>query len=444
MLLIITFRYLNVTLHIKPYNLQHPSELWKHTAFTDQAEYDAFIAQPSMLGKPTASHPHGGMKQKYHDFADKLWNKFKVVRREIASQTSVIWANLLPGNNLPSGVHMPEIVHRLRLRMFEKWRYEPTSKGSKQVYSEIQMDGPYVGWCPTWFPTWRSMGPAAGTRCSQVFMSECCGYQQTSDAESQVLPGPLSQHYQDQVSNVQVVSRAAASKLRQIEEAKLKEERSATKGSKEESKQVARQSQEKSTALFLELELSKEKRLQRADEIDRLKYMITRATVPQTKSALEDELDVIYATPISSAPSSSSGGSSNFRSPSSVHPSPCLSPILPKILAATLPIDRGTSVAHAPIEVVNAAPVEVSQPIISKAAQKKFFAQAPSATLLAQQENAVATYNDALRHEEVCVCVCVSVCVHHIGLIIFSSDTHSSSGEIPGFNQRNIYNRHCP
>jgi hypothetical protein len=391
------------------------------------------MAQPSMLGKPTASHPNGGMKQKYHDFADKLWNKFKVVRREIATQTSVIWARLVPGNKLPSGIHMPETVHKLRKAMFEKWRVEPTSKGSKQVYSEIEMDGPYKAWCPTWFPTWRSMGPPAGTMCSQVFMSECCGYQQSSEEESQVLPSHLAQHYQGQVSNVQGVSRAAALKLRKIEEDKLKEERSTSASSKEESKQVARQSQEKSRALFLELELTKEKRLQRADEIDRLKYMITRATVPETKMALEEELDMIYATPISSAPSSSSGESSKFRSPMGSHLSPCTSPILPKILAAVLPNSQGISIA--PIK--KPASVEVSQPINSKANQ------APSATVLAQQASAVAAYDDALRLTEVCVCVCVSVCFHHIGLIILSSDTHSS-GYVPGFNQQNIYNRHFP
>lgn len=34
-------RYFNVVLHPKPHLLQHPSEVWKHTAFTDQREYDA-------------------------------------------------------------------------------------------------------------------------------------------------------------------------------------------------------------------------------------------------------------------------------------------------------------------------------------------------------------------------------------------------------------------
>jgi hypothetical protein len=397
-----------------------------------------------MLGKPTASHPFGGMKQKYHDFADKLWNKFKVVRREIASQTSVIWARLLPGNNLPSGVHMPEIVHRLRLEMFAKWRVEPTSKGSKQVYSEIAMDGPYLAWCPTWFPTWRAMGPAAGKHCSQVFMSECCGYQQTSDAESQALPAPLAQHFESQVSDVQGVSRTAASKLRHMEESKFKEERSATASSKEESKQVARQTQEKSRALFLEIEMSKEKRLQRADEIDRLKYMITRATAPHTKLALEEELDVIYATPISSAPSSSSSGeSSKFQSPVGYYRSPVTSPLAPKVLQLPETIHSGTSVA--PIVVAKCAakpaPVEVIE--VPSATVPVEVIEVPSATVLAEQATAVATYNAALRIAEVCVCVCVSVCVHHIGLIILSSETHPS-GEIPEFNQQHVYNRHFP
>ena len=96
-------RYFNVVLHPKPHLLQHPSEVWKHTAFTDQREYDEFLQQGSTLGKPTVSQPANGMKQQYHDFAEKIWNKFKLVRREIGSQTAVIFAKLCPGNKLPSG-----------------------------------------------------------------------------------------------------------------------------------------------------------------------------------------------------------------------------------------------------------------------------------------------------------------------------------------------------
>jgi hypothetical protein len=96
-------RYFNVILHPKPHVLQHPSEVWKHTAFANQLEYDDFLESPTTLGKPSAAQPCNGMKQKYHDFAEKIWNKFKLIRREIGSHTAVIFARLVPGNKLPSG-----------------------------------------------------------------------------------------------------------------------------------------------------------------------------------------------------------------------------------------------------------------------------------------------------------------------------------------------------
>jgi hypothetical protein len=337
------FRYLNLTLHPKPHNLQHPSELWKHTAFENQLEYDEFIAQPSLLGKPSASHPDGGMKQKLHDFADKIWNKFKVVRRDIASQTSVIWARLLPGNHLPSGVLMQEIVTKLRAEMFAKWQFEPTSKGSKQTYSAISMEGAYEKWCPTWFPTWRSMGPAAGARCSQIFMSECCGYHVT-DVESKVLPSAFQSHFDNQASNVSGVSRQQAAAHRKLEETKLKEERSQSSSLKEESKRAVQDSQEKARCLFLELEMIKDKRQQRADEIDRLKYMISRATDSSQKTSFEIELDSIYATPISSTPSSGSSSFSESRFSSPHHDQQAFSPIQPKCLAAVVAVDQSSVV----------------------------------------------------------------------------------------------------
>ena len=74
------------------------------------------------------------MKQSYHDFADKMWLKFKLLRREIASQTQALWAQLVPGNKLPSGLQMPEIVASMLKGLFKKWQVEPTSKGSKTVY----------------------------------------------------------------------------------------------------------------------------------------------------------------------------------------------------------------------------------------------------------------------------------------------------------------------
>ena len=72
-----------------PHGISHPDQIWKNTAFADKREYDEWMASPTKLGKPTTAYPHGGMKQSYHDFGDKVWGKFKVTRREIASSTQV-------------------------------------------------------------------------------------------------------------------------------------------------------------------------------------------------------------------------------------------------------------------------------------------------------------------------------------------------------------------
>jgi hypothetical protein len=205
---------------------------------------------------------------------------------------------------------MPEVVYKLRLEMFLKWQFEPTSKGSKQKYSPISMDGLYAKWCPVWFPTWRAMGPPSGMSCSQIFMSECCGFPQVSADASKALPGALESHFLTQASDVAVVSRHKAAQLRKFEENKAKEEQQIITSLKQESKQAMKESQASATQLFLELELSKEKRQQRADSIERLKYMISRASCPILIESLRRDLDLIYAAPISPAAPSSNGSSS--------------------------------------------------------------------------------------------------------------------------------------
>jgi hypothetical protein len=77
-----------------PHSLTHPDQYWKSTAFADKNEYDEWLSAPAKLGKPSTTHPHGGMKQTYHDFADKVWEKFKVTKREIAASTQVCIAYL--------------------------------------------------------------------------------------------------------------------------------------------------------------------------------------------------------------------------------------------------------------------------------------------------------------------------------------------------------------
>jgi hypothetical protein len=108
--------------------LKHPNELWKHTAFADSTEYQKFQDQPQLNGKPSATNPQCGMKQEYHDFAEKIWNKFKILRREIQGAVQVPWKNLLKGGALPSGVQLRDMIEALRLQLFAKWATEPSHK----------------------------------------------------------------------------------------------------------------------------------------------------------------------------------------------------------------------------------------------------------------------------------------------------------------------------
>jgi hypothetical protein len=47
--------------HLKPYSLLHPSQLWKHTAFENEAEYKNFQSAPHKLGKPSVTNPLGDL-----------------------------------------------------------------------------------------------------------------------------------------------------------------------------------------------------------------------------------------------------------------------------------------------------------------------------------------------------------------------------------------------
>jgi hypothetical protein len=81
----------------------------------------------------------GGMKQSYHEFADKIWEKFKLVKREIASSTQVHWNKIVVNNMLPSGKVMGDVVYELRSRMFDVWKFSSTSKDSKIQYASVEM-----------------------------------------------------------------------------------------------------------------------------------------------------------------------------------------------------------------------------------------------------------------------------------------------------------------
>jgi hypothetical protein len=316
-------RYFNTVLHPKPHQLLHPSELYKHTAFEDKDEHRRWLDAPQPLGKPGARNPHCGMKQSYHDFAEKIWAKFKLIRREIANETSVIWANLVPQNHIPSGKNMADVVEKVRSQMFDKWQVQPTSKQSRQVYSKISMEGAYASWKPTWWDTWRALGPPSGKACSQVFMSECCGFPvNVNPDEAQQLPAALLHHYVNQTAvNVNASSRAQCQRQVKEEDRKQKLESDIESRASSESKSASRVAQ---AQLFLNLEKAKETRKQRADEIDRLKYLISRAKETNSDPThWQRELDELYTNSIIVSPqfeSATSTSSSNSQRSNSKTP----------------------------------------------------------------------------------------------------------------------------
>jgi hypothetical protein len=152
------------------------------------------------------------MKQKYHDFANKLWLKFKLVRREIANSTQVLWSEQVPQNAMPSGKGMNEIVENIRKAMFKVWCVEKTSKQSKTVYCQVEMEGRYKDWRPLWWYAWRTMGPPAGSLCSQVFMSECCGFKVECELVAET--SALSDHFTNQAADAAGGSRREMEKKR--------------------------------------------------------------------------------------------------------------------------------------------------------------------------------------------------------------------------------------
>jgi hypothetical protein len=287
-------RYFDTTIHPKPDFLKHPNELWKHTAFADSPEWQRFQDQPQLNGKPSATNPLCGMKQEYHDFAEKIWNKFKILRREIQGAVQVPWKNLLKGGALPSGVQLRDMVEALRLQLFVKWATEPSHKDCKNVYLPmLQMEGKYKEWCPSWWMTWRQMGPPAGKNCSQIFLTECCGFEVQLSSVAPTLPEGLGDHFADQKDRG--ISREKM-RLAAVDAAKLQK-----KVKTEEAEATPTPTIRSDRKQIIELEILKETRMCRQAEIERVRYLVERAKAnssPDLKS-LETELDALYEQPFS-------------------------------------------------------------------------------------------------------------------------------------------------
>jgi hypothetical protein len=196
---------------------------------------------------------------------------------------------------------MPETLDSLKLQMFQKWQFQPSSKKSKQVYCKITMTGIYANWRPIWWDTWKALGPPAGLKCSQVFMSECCGFPIVCDENSQLLAGPLMNHFASQAaaSNVKALSRLESQRKAREEDKKNKELSNFQIKAAQDSKEVKHEARAQRAQAYLDLEFAKEKRKGRQEEINRLVYLISRAeSIGANTSVLRNELDIIYSSPI--------------------------------------------------------------------------------------------------------------------------------------------------
>jgi hypothetical protein len=107
------------------------------------------------------------------------------------------------------------------------------------------------------------MGPAAGSRCSPIFMTDCCGLavatKKIEDCET------LEQHFVE-LANCASVSRAKAARIK-------KEEEGAARGPSVPI-EIPRRAPSPQANLFLQLEVAKLRRQAYLDEIARLaQYM---------------------------------------------------------------------------------------------------------------------------------------------------------------------------
>jgi hypothetical protein len=196
---------------------------------------------------------------------------------------------------MKSGSNMGLVVQELRQLMFNQWMVAPTSKNSKVQYCPITMTDRYKDWAPPWWTSWKALGPPAGSDCSPVFMSECCGFTAIVN-EDDILPCvALDRHFQMQVSNFKGLSREKAAKFRKDE---LKKERDASELS---SLPTVSRSSPSQSQLIINLEIRKERRLVRSQEIERLTWLIARAKERQDAVKQDQwqlQLDLLYEAPL--------------------------------------------------------------------------------------------------------------------------------------------------
>jgi hypothetical protein len=204
-------RVANHKLYKRPEELLHPLKLLEVTAFRSQNDWTAWCKSEKVgTGKASATDSSLGLLSAEHaDWASKKYEKYKLLKREIYDSVQRTWSLLVPNNSLPSGIKLAEKVEELRSKMFDVWKFSKTSNQSKTEYADQQMVGPCADWHPTWWNSWKMMGPA-GVQCSATIMSECGMKIETVIAP---LPGLLESHFgTNHEANVQLQSRRALQK----------------------------------------------------------------------------------------------------------------------------------------------------------------------------------------------------------------------------------------
>jgi hypothetical protein len=140
------------------------------------------------------------------------------------------------------------------------------------------------------------LGPPSGNHCSPVFMSECCGFTAVPEAGEIIPCNALDKHFEVlQASNAMGLSREKAAKQRKEE---LKKEKDASELS---SLATVRSSSSSQSQMIINLEMRKERRLLRTQEIERLTWLIQRAADRNDRVKKDEwqlKLELLYESPL--------------------------------------------------------------------------------------------------------------------------------------------------
>jgi hypothetical protein len=150
-----------------------PFEYLKHAFWPTQVEWDEYEAAVRLRGKPSPTNPEAGIPAELQKLAVSKFKRWQFLKAEILNVTHAEWVKLFPNGQMASGsAGIHEYVEKLRIILFKKWCFEPTSKGSTIVYKAQPIPDKFIPFT-TWH-LWVAIGPCAGSKCRAVFNNECC------------------------------------------------------------------------------------------------------------------------------------------------------------------------------------------------------------------------------------------------------------------------------